>query len=81
MPQVWRLVAAFGLVRGVIAHGESWDLLLARLCERNRISGLKRLQQIDDLLFTAGRHGSSGTISLSAIMDHSVLYLQASQSN
>src|SRR5260370_3230955 len=35
------------------------------ICERNRIFGLKRLQQIDDLLFTAGRHGSSGTISLS----------------
>src|SRR5271165_2821316 len=32
--------------------------------ERNRIFGLKRLQEIDDLLFTAGRHGSSGTISL-----------------
>jgi len=29
--------------------------------ERNRISGLKRLQEIDDLLFTAGRHGSSRT--------------------
>src|SRR5208282_4038459 len=51
------------------------------ICERNRIFGLKRLQQIDDLLFTAGRHGSSGTISLFVIMDHSVLYLQASQSN
>src|SRR5208283_4847126 len=31
------------------------------ICERNRISGLKRLQEIDDLLFTAGRHGSSET--------------------
>jgi AcrR family transcriptional regulator len=29
--------------------------------ERNRISGLKRLQEIDDLLFTAGPHGSSRT--------------------
>src|ERR1700684_3168250 len=35
------------------------------ICERKRIFGLKRLQEIDDLLFTAGRHGSSGTISLS----------------
>ena len=35
----------------------------ARLCERNRISGLKRLQEIDDLLFTAGRHESSRTAS------------------
>src|SRR6202044_2812076 len=51
------------------------------ICERNRIFGLKRLQQIDDLLYTAGRHGSSGTISLFVIMDQSVLYLQASQSN
>src|SRR3984885_8486652 len=34
------------------------------ICERNRIFGLERLQEIDDLLFTAGRHGSSGTISL-----------------
>src|SRR5271155_3739349 len=33
------------------------------ICERNRISGLKRLQEIDDLLFTAGRHGSSRTSS------------------
>ena len=33
------------------------------ICERNRISGLKRLQEIDDLLFTAGRHGSSRTAS------------------
>jgi hypothetical protein len=31
MPLVQPKVAAFGLVRGVIAHGESWDLLLARL--------------------------------------------------
>src|SRR5271155_4368342 len=29
--------------------------------KRNRISGLKRFQEIDDLLFTAGRHGSSRT--------------------
>src|SRR5580692_7691625 len=49
------------------------------ICERNRIFGFKRLQQIDDLLFTAGRHGSSGTISLFIIMDHSVRYVQASQ--
>src|ERR1700683_4226005 len=56
------------------------DILIGiHICERNRIFGLKRLQQIDDLLFTAGRHGSSGTISLFVIMDHSVLYLQASQ--
>ena len=40
------------------------DILIGiDICERNRIFGLKRLQQIDDLLFTAGRHGSSGTIS------------------
>src|SRR5271169_2947313 len=45
--------------------------------ERGWIFSLKRLQEIDDLLFTAGRHGSSGTISLFVIMDHSVLYLQA----
>jgi hypothetical protein len=62
------------------------DILIGiDLCEWNRIFGLKRLQQIDDLLFTAGRHGSSWTISLSlslfVIMDHSVFYLQASQSN
>src|SRR5580700_6753423 len=56
-------------------------LIRIDICERNRIFGLKRLQQIDDLLFTAGRHGSSGTISLFVIMDHTVLYLQASQSN
>ena len=37
------------------------DILIGiDICERNRIFGLKRLQQIDDLLFTAGRHGSSG---------------------
>ena len=41
------------------------DILIGiDICERNRIFGLKRLQEIDDLLFTAGRHGSSGTISL-----------------
>ena len=35
------------------------DILIGiDICERNRIFGLKRLQQIDDLLFTAGRHGS-----------------------
>src|ERR1700678_2383096 len=51
------------------------------ICERNRIFGLKRLQEIDDLLFTARRHGSSWTIFLYVIMDHSVLYVQASQSN
>src|SRR5271169_6172522 len=28
--------------------------------ERDQIFSLKRLQQIDDLLFAAGRHGSSG---------------------
>src|ERR1700689_394808 len=37
-------------------------LLWIDICERNRIFGLKRLQEIDDLLFTAGRHGASGTI-------------------
>ena len=31
VPQVGRPVAAFRLVRGAIAYGESWDLLLARL--------------------------------------------------
>jgi hypothetical protein len=31
MPLVPRMVAAFRVVCGVIAHGESWDLLLARL--------------------------------------------------
>src|ERR1700724_3437926 len=36
-------------------------LIRIDICERNRIFGLKRLQQIDDLLFTAGRHGPSGT--------------------
>src|ERR1700683_2952798 len=40
-------------------------LIRIDICEWTRIFGLKRLQQIDDLLFTAGRHGSSGTISLS----------------
>src|ERR1700678_3840872 len=49
------------------------------ICKWNRIFGLKRLQQIDNLLFTAGPHGSSeDNLSLSIIMDHSVLYLQAS---
>src|ERR1700722_13783832 len=44
------------------------DILIGiDICERNRIFGLKRLQQIDDVLFTAGRHGSSGTISLSLL--------------
>ena len=33
------------------------------ICEGNRISGLKRLQEIDDLLFAAGRHGASRTSS------------------
>src|ERR1700728_1256378 len=57
------------------------DILIGiDICERNRIFGLKRLQQIDDLLFTVGRHGSSGTL-LPIIMDYSVFYLQASQSN
>src|SRR6202051_2643158 len=56
------------------------DILIGiDICERNRIFGLKRLQQIDDLLFTAGAMGPPGQ-SLSVIMDHSVLYLQASQS-
>src|ERR1700689_5381903 len=32
--------------------------------QRSRISGLKRLQEIDDLLFAAGRHGSSSTSSV-----------------
>src|ERR1700676_3444496 len=42
------------------------DILIGiDICERNRIFGLKRLQQIDDLLFTAWGHGSSGqSISL-----------------
>src|SRR5271168_982116 len=31
--------------------------------ERNRVSGLQRLQEIDDLLFAAGRHRSSRTSS------------------
>jgi len=31
------------------------------ICERNRIFGLQRLQEIDDLLFTGGWHGSSRT--------------------
>src|ERR1700735_5934742 len=58
------------------------DILIGiDICERNRIFGLKRLQQIDDLLFTAGRHESSRAISLFVIMDHTVQYLQASQSN
>src|SRR3984893_7429470 len=44
------------------------DILIGiDICERNRIFGLKRLQKIDDLLFTGGRHGSSGTISLSLL--------------
>jgi AcrR family transcriptional regulator len=29
------------------------------VCERSRISGLERLQEINDLFFAAGRHGSS----------------------
>jgi hypothetical protein len=31
MPIMQSMVTAFGLVRGVITHGESWDLLLSRL--------------------------------------------------
>src|SRR6202167_6188960 len=37
------------------------------VCEGNRIFSLKRLQQIDNLLFPAGRPGSSRTISPSLL--------------
>src|ERR1700678_3761317 len=41
------------------------DILIGiDIWERSRIFGLKRLQEIDDLLFAAGRHGPSVTISL-----------------
>src|ERR1700678_1621797 len=46
------------------------------ICEGNRMFGFKRLQQLDDLLFTAACHGSSGTTSLFMIMDQTVPYLQ-----
>src|ERR1700684_1162338 len=41
------------------------DILIGiDICEGTRIFGLKRLQELADLLFTGGRHGSSGTSSL-----------------
>jgi len=47
--------------------------------ERHWIFSLKRLQQIDDLLFAAGAMGLRDNLSLCNNWTMSVLYLQASQ--
>src|SRR5580658_1076106 len=57
------------------------DILIGiDICERNRIFGLKRLQEIDDLLFTARGHGVlQGQAPFSTIVDHLVRYVQVPQ--